>query len=101
MIDGERLRIGGHDMNEEQALEFAREAIFTVLKVATPVMLVALVVGLTIALFQALTQIQEMTLTFVPKILVIFLMLVLYLPYILNTMQGFMLRVADRIATIS
>ncbi|MGY8961627.1 MAG: flagellar biosynthesis protein FliQ [Alphaproteobacteria bacterium] len=88
-------------MNEEQALEFAREAIFTVLKVATPVMLVALVVGLTIALFQALTQIQEMTLTFVPKILVIFLMLVLYLPYILNTMQGFMLRVADRIATIS
>lgn len=64
-------------------------------------MLVALVVGLTIALFQALTQIQEMTLTFVPKILVIFLMLVLYLPYILNTMQGFMLRVADRIATIS
>jgi flagellar biosynthetic protein FliQ len=71
------------------------------LKVATPIMLVALVVGLTIALFQALTQIQEMTLTFVPKILVIFLMLVLYLPYILNTMQGFMLRVADRIATIS
>jgi flagellar biosynthetic protein FliQ len=101
VIDGERPRIGGHDMNEEQALEFAREAIFTVLKVATPIMLVALVVGLTIALFQALTQIQEMTLTFVPKILVIFLMLVLYLPYILNTMQGFMLRVADRIATIS
>jgi flagellar biosynthesis protein FliQ len=88
-------------MNEAQALEFAREAIFTVLKIATPIMVVALVVGLTIALFQALTQIQEMTLTFVPKILVIFLMLILYLPFILNTMQGFMLRVADRIATIS
>ena len=88
-------------MNEAQALEFGREAIFTVLKIGTPIMLIALVVGLTIALFQALTQIQEMTLTFVPKILVIFLTLILFLPYILNTMQAFMLGVADRIATIS
>ncbi len=87
-------------MNEEQVLEFAREAIFTVLKIGSPIMLVALVVGLTIALFQALTQIQEMTLTFVPKILVIFLTLMLMLPYILNTLQVFMLGVADRIATI-
>ena len=87
-------------MNEEQALDFAREAIFTVLKIGTPIMLTALVVGLTIALFQALTQIQEMTLTFVPKILVIFLTLMLMLPYILNTLQIFMLGVADRIAAI-
>lgn len=87
-------------MNEEQALEFARVAIFTVLKIATPIMLTALVVGLAIALFQALTQIQEMTLTFVPKILVIFLTLMLMLPYILNTLQVFMLDVADRIAAI-
>jgi flagellar biosynthesis protein FliQ len=87
-------------MNEEQALEFAREAIFTVLKIGTPIMLTALVVGLTIALFQALTQIQEMTLTFVPKILVIFLTLMLMLPHILHTLQNFMLGVADRIAAI-
>lgn len=87
-------------MNEEQALDFAREAIFTVLKIGTPIMLIALIVGLAIALFQALTQIQEMTLTFVPKILVIFLTLMLMLPYILNTLQVFMLGVADRIAAI-
>jgi flagellar biosynthesis protein FliQ len=87
-------------MNEEQVLEFARNAIFTVLKIATPIMVTALLVGLAIALFQALTQIQEMTLTFVPKILVIFLTLMLMLPYILNTLQVFMLDVADRIAAI-
>jgi flagellar biosynthetic protein FliQ len=84
-------------MNEAQALEFAREAIWTVLKIGSPIMLIALVVGITIALFQALTQIQEMTLTFVPKILVIFLSLLIFLPYILETMQIFMLGVADRI----
>lgn len=87
-------------MNEQQALEFAREAIFVVLKIGAPIMLVALVVGLIIALFQALTQIQEMTLTFVPKILVIFLTLLVLLPFILDTMQVFMLGVADRIASI-
>ena len=84
-------------MNEAQALDFARNAIWTVLKIGAPIMLIALVVGITIALFQALTQIQEMTLTFVPKILVIFLSLLIFLPYILETMQIFMLGVADRI----
>lgn len=84
-------------MNEAQALDFARNAIWTDLKIGAPIMLIALVVGITIALFQALTQIQEMTLTFVPKILVIFLSLLIFLPYILETMQIFMLSVADRI----
>ena len=54
-------------MNEAQVLDFARDAIFTTLKVASPIMLVGLIVGLAIALFQALTSIQEMTLTFVPR----------------------------------
>ena len=84
-------------MNEAQALDFARNAIWTDLKIGAPIMLIALVVSITIALFQALTQIQEMTLTFVPKILVIFLSLLIFLPYILETMQIFMLSVADRI----
>lgn len=88
-------------MNEVQALDFAREAIITVLKIGSPIMLIALVVGLTIALFQALTQIQEMTLTFVPKIIVIFISLLLFLPFIIETLQTFMLGVADRIAGIS
>lgn len=88
-------------MNELQALDFAREAILTVLKIGSPIMLIALVVGLTIALFQALTQIQEMTLTFVPKIIVIFLSLLIFLPFIIETLQTFMLGVADRIAALN
>lgn len=85
-------------MTEVQALDFASEAIWTILKVGMPIMLVALVVGLIIALFQALTQIQEMTLTFVPKIIVVFLALLVFLPFILDSMQLFMQGVADRIA---
>ncbi|NKB56807.1 MAG: flagellar biosynthesis protein FliQ [Alphaproteobacteria bacterium] len=88
-------------MNEQQALDFAREAIITVLIVGSPIMLIALVVGLTIALFQALTQIQEMTLTFVPKIIVIFISLLLFLPFIVDRLQTFMLGVADRIAGLN
>lgn len=88
-------------MNEQQALDYAREAIITVLIVGSPIMLIALVVGLTIALFQALTQIQEMTLTFVPKIIVIFISLILFLPFIIEKFQVFMLGVADRIAGLS
>ena len=88
-------------MNEQQALDFAREAIITVLKIGSPIMLIALVVGLIVALFQALTQIQEMTLTFVPKIIVIFISLLIFLPFIVDTLQAFMLDVADRIAGLN
>ena len=74
-----------------------RDAILTLLKVTTPIMLVGLVVGLVIALLQALTSIQEMTLTFVPKILIVFFSLVILLPFMLNTMRVFMDGVADKI----
>ena len=84
-------------MSEAEALDFSREAIFTMLKLGTPIMLIGLSVGLIIALLQALTQIQEMTLTFVPKILVIFLSLIVLLPFMLETMQVFMEGIADRI----
>ncbi len=87
-------------MNEDEALAFAAEAIFALLQLAAPVMLVGLVVGLTIALFQALTQIQEITLTFVPKIIVVFLSLLVFLPFMLDTLQTFMANVADRIANL-
>ena len=59
-----------------EVLEISREAIFTLLKVVTPILLIALFVGLIIGIFQALTQIQEMTLAFVPKILCVFIMLI-------------------------
>lgn len=87
-------------MNEAQVLDFARDAIFTTLKVASPIMLVGLVVGLAIALFQALTSIQEMTLTFVPKILVVFASLLVLMPFMFGIMQRFMESVATRIVGI-
>jgi flagellar biosynthetic protein FliQ len=87
-------------LNEAQVMDFAREAVFTMLKVATPIMVVGLIVGLAISLFQALTSIQEMTLTFVPKILVVFTSLLILLPYMLEIMQRFMESVADRIVGI-
>ena len=77
-------------MNEAQALDFMRDAILTLLQVTAPIMLVGLVVGLIISLFQALTSIQEMTLTFVPKILIVFFSLIVFLPFMLATMRTFM-----------
>lgn len=87
-------------MNDAQALDFMREAIFTLLQVTAPIMLVGLVVGLIISLFQALTSIQEMTLTFVPKILVVFFSLIVLMPFMLETMRLFMEGVADKIVSL-
>lgn len=87
-------------MSEQEALDFAREAIFTLLKLGTPIMMVGLIVGLTIAIFQALTQIQEMTLTFVPKIIVIFLALLVFLPWMMEILFDFMAIVSDRIINV-
>ena len=84
-------------MNEAQVLDFAREAVFTMLKVATPIMIVGMIVGLTVSLFQALTSIQEMTLTFVPKILIVFSSLLVLLPYMFDIMNHFMESITDRI----
>lgn len=87
-------------MVEQDILEVMADAIWTMIQVAGPVMLIALVVGVAVSLVQALTQIQEMTLAFVPKILVVFLSLLLLMPFMLATMDGFMLRISDRIATL-
>ncbi len=84
-------------MDSADIIEVARDAIFTLLTIATPIMLVALLVGLVIALFQALTQIQEMTLTFIPKILAIFISLLIMLPFMGSTLASFMERLATRI----
>ena len=74
-------------MNEVEVLDISREAIFTLIKVVSPVLLVALFIGLIIGIFQALTQIQEMTLAFVPKILGVFFTLILLFPFMLNQMR--------------
>jgi flagellar biosynthesis protein FliQ len=87
-------------MFAEQVLDVAREAIFVLIKLGAPVMLVALLVGLAISLLQALTQMQEMTLSFVPKILAIFLTTVLVLPFMIATLVGFGEELFQRIAML-
>jgi len=80
-----------------EALDIARDGIWTLIKVASPLMLVGLVVGVVIALFQALTQIQEMTLVFVPKILAIFLAMLIALPFMAQSLESYMARIAAQI----
>jgi flagellar biosynthetic protein FliQ len=87
-------------MNGAQVLDIGRDAIWLTLQLATPIMLVGLVVGVVIGLFQALTQVQEATLIYAPKILAVFLTLLLTLPLMGALMGGFMRHLTDRIATM-
>lgn len=79
-------------------LDFARDGIVTFLKAGGPVMLVALGIGLAISVLQALTQVQEQTLVFVPKIIAVFGSMMLLLPFMGDAMGSYMMRVAARIA---
>ncbi len=85
-------------MGPGEVIDVGREAIWVLLKVAGPVMVIALGTGLAIALVQALTQIQEMTLAFVPKIITIFVSLTLLAPFMLGSLMSFMDMIAARIA---
>lgn len=87
-------------MNEVEVLEVCRQAVFVLLTIITPVMVIGLVVGLVIALFQALTQIQEMTLAFVPKILIVFISLIVLGPFMLRQLFTFTLEIADKIIAL-
>ncbi len=85
-------------MTGPEVLDVGRDAVLTLVLVASPLMLVGLVVGVVISLIQALTQIQEMTLAFVPKILAIFIAMLVALPFMADVLQGHMTRLAGRIA---
>ena len=85
-------------MTGGEVLDVARDAIWTIVLVSSPLMIVGLVVGVVISLVQALTQIQEMTLVFVPKILAIFITLLLALPFMADALHGHMLRLSAKIA---
>jgi flagellar biosynthetic protein FliQ len=76
-------------VNEAAVLEIGRSGIWVVLQLATPIMAAGLLIGLAVALFQALTTIQEMTLTFVPKIIVIFISLLVFMPFMMTTLIDF------------
>lgn len=84
-------------MTGPETLDVARNAIWTILLVSSPLMVVGLVVGVIVSLFQALTQIQEQTLAFVPKILAMFITLLLALPFMAEVMHGQMMRISSRI----
>jgi flagellar biosynthetic protein FliQ len=83
-------------MDTAEVLDVSREAIWVLLKVGLPLMIITLVVGLAISLVQALTQIQEMTLAFVPKIVIVFASLVFLLPFMLATLSGFMQELMEK-----
>ncbi len=87
-------------MNAADVMEVSREAVVVMLKVGSPVLLLALTVGLVVSLFQALTQMQEMTLTFVPKALTIVLSLMLFLPFMLGVLVTFTESLMDRIVAL-
>lgn len=86
-------------MTSADAMVIARDSIIVALKLGAPAMLLALAVGLAISFFQALTQIQEMTLTFVPKMIVILLSLLLFLPFMLTTLESFTQGLMSRIVS--
>ncbi len=84
-------------MSGAEVLDIARQGIWVLIIVSLPMMVTGLVVGLIIALFQALTQIQELTLVFVPKIIAIFLVLLISLPFMGATMGAYMNKIVDMI----
>ncbi|MGH1455662.1 MAG: flagellar biosynthesis protein FliQ [Alphaproteobacteria bacterium] len=83
-------------MEDTAIIETAQQAMLITMQISAPVLLVGLVVGVAIALIQALTQIQEITLVFVPKIMAIFLSMFIFLPWMLNILVVFMQALAER-----
>lgn len=86
-------------MTGAMVLDLARDGIVTFLKAGAPVMLVALAIGLAISVLQALTQVQEQTLVFVPKIIAVFGSMLFLLPFMGDALASYMVRVAARIAS--
>jgi flagellar biosynthetic protein FliQ len=87
-------------MNGAEVLDIGRDAIWLTLQLSAPVLIVGLVVGVGIGLVQALTQIQEATLVYAPKIVAIFLALLIFLPLMGALMGGFMNQIAARISAM-
>jgi len=87
-------------MNGSEVLDVGRDALWLTIQLCAPVLIVGLVVGVVIGLFQALTQIQEQTLIYAPKIIAIFVSLLLFLPLMGALLGGFMNTIAGRIASM-
>lgn len=89
IVRNSRFTFDYNIVSELEIFEIIREGLWTLLKISAPIMLTALSVGLIISLIQALTQIQEQTLSFVPKIMAIFLSLIFMFSYITSTLTDF------------
>ncbi|HEX2529527.1 MAG TPA: flagellar biosynthesis protein FliQ [Geminicoccus sp.] len=87
-------------MTPEQVIGLVREALWLMIRIGGPMMLTALVVGLVVSLVQALTQIQEMTLSFVPKVVAMSVALILTLPFMFGELRAFTEQLFDRIITV-
>lgn len=87
-------------MNEAEVIEICREAIVVMLKVVGPILLAGLAVGVIVSLVQAVTQIQELTLSFIPKLLIIFMLTLWLLPFMMSTLGGFTQSLSARIVQI-
>ncbi|MDY0110444.1 MAG: flagellar biosynthesis protein FliQ [Candidatus Krumholzibacteria bacterium] len=85
-------------MTAEAVVEIGQQALQTTLLVAGPMLLAGMAVGLVISIIQAATQVNEMTMTFVPKIIAVFLVMVLSLPWAINQLTGFTRSIFERLA---
>jgi len=88
-------------MTQDFVVHMFREAFYTLLLIAAPTLIVSLIVGLIISIFQAATSIQEATLTFVPKMIVMAVVLVLTLPWVLDVLISFTTNLFSQIPTIA
>ena len=88
-------------MSTEFIVELARNSIMTTLLVSSPMLILALVVGLAISILQAITQIQEMTLTFIPKIVAVAIALIVFLPWMITTVVGYTNQLFSLIPTLA
>ena len=87
-------------MGEDVILQLGQDALKTMAVVAAPLLLSTLVIGLAVSIFQALTQINENTLTFVPKMIVIGIVLILAGPWMMDVMKSYTVNLFDNMATI-
>ena len=87
-------------MDQGQVLEIFRSALYVGFKIAAPLLIVSIIIGLVIAIFQAATQIHEQTLTFVPKVLVLSLMILILGSWMITTFSEFFTQIFDLISHI-
>lgn len=87
-------------MTPEYVVDIGRQALETVLMVAAPMLIVALVVGLLISIFQAATQINEQTMTFIPKIVGVFVTMLVFAPWMLQKTSAFLRMIFDQLPQI-